>query len=131
MLIYDEDLTKLYIGSHSDSLHSKNIERTGKAFVVLFDSFVKGQGGVYITAVNGHECQGEELAEALRVHNAVRARYGSNAIEQSFYMAPKPAQRMYSLDIEKIEVYSSERNSEGLIVRETRTQVSATALLEA
>lgn len=38
---------------------------------------------------------------------------------------------MYGLDIEKIEVYSSERNSEGLIVRETRTQVSAMTLLEA
>lgn len=74
MLIYNDDLSRLYIGSHSDSLHSKNILRTGKAFVVLFDSFVKGQGGVYITAINGRECQGDELTEALRVHNAVRAR---------------------------------------------------------
>ncbi len=131
MLIYNDDLSKLYIGSHSDSLHSKNIARTGKAFVVLFDSFVKGQGGVYITAVNGHECQDDELTEALSVHNAVRTRYSRQAIEQSFYMAPKPAQRMYSLDIEKIEVYSPERNSEGLIVQETRTPVSTTALLDA
>lgn len=74
MLIYNEDLTKLYIGSYSDSLHSKNIVRSGQAFVVLYDSFTKGQGGLYITGVIGHECTGAELSEALRVHNMFRQR---------------------------------------------------------
>jgi hypothetical protein len=72
-LIYNEDLTKLYIGSYSESLHVKNMLRTGRVLAVIYDSFVKGQGGIYITGVNARECEGDELVEALRVHNT-RAR---------------------------------------------------------
>ena len=131
MLFYNEDLTKLYIGSYSDSLHSKNIVRSGQAFVVLYDSFTKGQGGLYITGVNGHECTGTELVEALRVHNAFRQRYGSEPIAQSFYELEKPAQRMYSIDIAKLEIYNPQRNEQGLIVTETRQEISASDLLAA
>jgi len=130
MLIYNEDLTKLYIGSHSDSLHVKNMLRTGRAFAVIFDSFVKGQGGVYVTGVNAHECEGDELVEALRVHNAVRARQGSRPIDISFYHTPKPAQRMYSIDIAKIEIYSNNRGPDGLIISEARVPVDPSLLKE-
>ena len=129
MLIYNEDLTKLYIGSYSESLHSKNLVRTGKAFAVLFDSFTKGQGGVYITGINAHECAGDELAEALRVHNAVRAKHGSQPIDIGYYQTDKPSQRMYSIDIAKIEVYSAIRNESGLITHEVRIEVAANDLL--
>ena len=129
MLIYNEDLTKLYIGSYSESLHCKNLTRTGRAFAVLFDSFTKGQGGVYITCVNGHECEGDELIEALRVHNRVRDKQGSKPIDIGYYLADKPAQRMYSLDIAKIEIYSVVRREDGLIVNEARDEVAAKDLL--
>lgn len=129
MLIYNEDLTKLYIGSYSDSLHSKNIVRSGQAFVVLYDSFTKGQGGLYITGVSGHECTGAELSEALRVHNMFRQRYGSEPIAQSFYGLEKPAQRMYSIDIAKLEIYNSRRNEQGLIMVENRVTVTPKELL--
>lgn len=130
MLIYNEDLSKLYIGSHSESLHTKNLVRTGQTFVVLYDSFTKGQGGVYITGVNGHECQDEELAEALRVHNAVRARQGSKPIDPSYYHVTGPSQRMYSIDVAKIEIYSVLRGADGLISSEARVEVAASDLLE-
>ena len=130
MLIYNEDLSKLYIGSHSESLHTKNLLRTGQTFVVLYDSFTKGQGGVYITGVNGHECRGDELAEALRVHNAVRARQGSKPIDLSYYQAEGPSQRMYSIDVATIEVYSVMRGDDGLISNEARVEVTAHNLLE-
>jgi hypothetical protein len=125
MLIYNEDLTKLYIGSYSESLHSKNLVRTGKTFAVVYDSFTKGQGGIYITGVNAHECAGDELAEALRVHNAFRARYGSEPINSSYYQAGKPSQRMYSIDIAKIEIYSVVRREDGLIASEARAEFDA------
>lgn len=128
MLIYNEDLTKLYIGSHSDSLHVKNMLRTGRAFAVIFDSFVKGQGGVYITGVNAHECEGDELIEALRVHNLVCARQGSQPIDISYYQNSKPAQRMYSVDITKIEIYSNNRGADGLIISEARVPVDPSLL---
>ncbi|HZM63760.1 MAG TPA: pyridoxamine 5'-phosphate oxidase family protein [Candidatus Saccharimonadales bacterium] len=130
MLIYNEGLTKLYVGSHSESLHCKNFVRTGNAFAVLFDSFTKGQGGVYITGVNAHECEGNELVKALRVHNTVRAKHGSQPIGISYYQTPKPAQRMYSIDIAKIEIYSAIRNGDGLIISEARVKVSAEDLLD-
>ena len=95
MLIYNKALTKLYIGSYSESLHCKNLVRTGNAFAVLFDSFTKGQGGIYITGINAHECEGNELVEALRVHNNTRAKHDSKPIDISYYQAAKPSQRMY------------------------------------
>jgi len=128
MLIYNEDLTKLYIGSYSESLHVKNLVRTGKAFAVLFDSFTKGQGGVYIIGINAHECNGDELVEALRVHNAVRARHKSQPIDISYYQTAKPSQRMYSMDIAKIEIYSIIRGDDGLVVSEARVEVDAREL---
>jgi hypothetical protein len=130
MLIYNEDLTKLYVGSYSESLHCKNFVRTGKAFAVLFDSFTKGQGGVYITGTNAHECEGDELVEALRVHNTFRAKHSSQPIDISYYQAVKPSQRMYGIDIDRIEIYSVVRDSEGLVVSEARVPVEAKALLE-
>lgn len=130
MLIYNEDLTKLYIGSYSESLHVENLIRTGKAFAVIYDSFTKGQGGVYITGVNAHECVDDELVEALRVHNATRARYGSRPLDLSVYLRAKPSQCMYSIDIAKIETYSQIRGEDGLIVTESRIKVLPEDLLE-
>jgi hypothetical protein len=130
MLIYNEDLSKLYIGSYSESLHIKNLLRTGKAFAILFDSFTKGQGGVYITGVNAHECVDDELVEALRVHNTFRAKHGSQAIDINYYQTPKPSQRMYSIDIAKVEIYSVVRGEDGLIAREARVEVNPKVLSE-
>jgi hypothetical protein len=130
MLIYNGDLTKLYVGSYSDSLHCKNFVRTGNAFAVLFDSFTKGQGGVYITGVNAHECEGDELVEALRVHNSVRAKHGSQPIDISYYQQSKPSQRMYSIDVAKVEVYSVIRNNDGLVISEARVAVNPEVLKE-
>lgn len=131
MLIYNEDLTKLYVGSYSDSLHCKNLVCTGNAFAVLFDSFTKGQGGVYITGVKAHECEGDELVEALRVHNTFRAKHGSQPIDISYHKQAKPSQRMYSIDIAKIEIYSVIRDSNGLVISEARVETDTKALLEA
>jgi hypothetical protein len=130
MLIYNEDLTKLYVGSYSESQHCKNFIRNGTAYVVLFDSFTKGQGGVYITGANAHECVGDELVEALGVHNTFRAKHGSQPIDIGYYQTAKPSQRMYSMDIAKIEIYSVICGNDGLITREARIEVNTETLLE-
>lgn len=130
-LIYNDDLTKLYIGSYSASVHAQNLMRTGRAFAVAFDSQAKGQGGIYITGDHAHDCEGDELVEALRVHNAVRTRHGSDPIDISYYRSTKPSQRMYVIDITKIEVQSVIRHeTSGLIVREGRVPVDAKELLQ-
>jgi hypothetical protein len=128
MFIANDDLTRLYIGSYSESQHTRNLVRAGRALAVLFDSFTKGQGGLYVACSQAHECEGEELEEALRVHNAVRARYGSRPIDIAYYRQPKPSQRMYSLRVTKLEVYSAVRGEEGLVMREACVPVTAEQL---
>lgn len=130
-LMHNERLTKLYIGSYSESLHVANLLRTGKAFVSIFDSFIKRQGGIYITCINARECLEGELTEALRIHNATRAREGSDVIEQGYYQLPTPSQRMYSLDIANIEIYSVKRGEDGRIESEARREVKPQLLLDA
>lgn len=130
MLIYNEDLTKLYVGSYSESRHCKNLLRTGQAFVVIFDSFTAGQGGIYITGINGHECVADELVEAMRVHNGVRAKQGRRPLSDSYYQKTKPSQRMYVLDVAKIQIYSVVRGEDGHIASEARISVVAKDLIE-
>lgn len=128
MLIYNDDLSKLYIGSRSDSLHVQNMLRTGMTYVTVFDSFVKGQGGIYITGRGVRECNDDELIEALKWHNKTRKKHGSEPIEIDFYSNPLPAQRMYAIDVTLVEYYSLERDKSGRIVFEARVPISARAL---
>src|SRR5882757_1777190 len=65
-----EDLTHLYWGSHPDSQHSQNVARDGQIFMVLYDAIERG--GLFIQANEAHATEGEELVEALKVHNARR-----------------------------------------------------------
>lgn len=79
-LILDDQLRRVYFGSHPDSLHSQNVVRTGQLFVVVYDMIEKG--GLYMRAVNGRQLSGQMLDEGLAVHNATRARDGKRAIER-------------------------------------------------
>lgn len=127
-IIFNDDLSKLYWGSHSESLHSKNIQRTGKVFAVVFDSNQWGQGGLYLTISNAREVSSEELPEALRIHNEARARWGSNPLEIGYYQTDN-GQRMYVGEITKIEKYGSERDTEGKMIKEGRIEISEEELL--
>lgn len=127
--IHSPELSKIYWGSHKDSQHSKNIIQNNRVFVVLFDSFEQGKGGVYITANNAHELGSGELTEALEIHNQFRAKYGKVPLEESYYTGSD--QRMYAANIQKVEVYSAERDDAGQIKKETRIEVSAKELLNA
>jgi hypothetical protein len=64
------------------------------------------------------------------VHNTFRAKHGSQPIDISYYQAAKPSQRMYSIDIAKIEVYSVIRDDGGLVVSEARVEARTGDLIE-
>ncbi len=68
---YDESYTYYWISSQ-DSVHSKNIKRTGKAFLVIYDSTVmEGTGeGVYI------ETRALEVDDEAEIVRAMRHHYG-------------------------------------------------------
>jgi Pyridoxamine 5'-phosphate oxidase len=126
--IYNDDLSKLYWGSHPDSLHSKNIQRTASGFALVFDSREWRQGGLYLKLKNAHVVPENELPEALRIHNEARARWGNEPLELSYYQQ-EDGQCMYVAEIAKIEGYGSERDADGKIIREGRIEISAEELM--
>lgn len=125
-LMYDDKLKCIYWGSHLESLHSKNILRTGQIFVVIYDTLKRG--GLYLRAEKGHALQDAELDEALKIHNKFRAREGKAALEKNYYSGNNP-QRMWSAEITNFWVNSEERDSNGHIIRDYRQEIKAEDLL--
>jgi hypothetical protein len=126
--MFNEDMSKIYWGSHPDSLHSKNIERTNEGFLVIYDSARFGLGGLYLTLKNAHCVTDSELPEALSVHNAKRAQINKRPLDISYYQAPN-VQKMWVADIAKIEIYGAVRDENGHIYKEDRIEISAAELL--
>lgn len=124
--MYDPTLTKIYWGSHPESLHSKNVERTGQIFVVLYDAHEKG--GLYIRASNAHAVSGEELDVALNVHNTFRIKEGKKPLEKTYYIDGSP-QRMYSATITNVWVLGSEKQTTGHLIKEYRQEITTKDLL--
>ena len=125
--LIDDDLKRLYFGSHPLSAHSQNVARTGEMFVVVYD--IQKTGGVYIKASHGHELRGEELTAALKVNNAHRARESAAPLDRSYYEGESP-QRMFGADVVSIAINVKECDKSGLIVREYRHGISPEHLLK-
>ncbi len=125
-LMFDDILEHFYWGSHPDSQHSKNIARTGQAFVVIYDAIGPG-GGLYVQLANGHATENDELVTALVVHNKMRARDGKEPLEPNYYQCGP--QKMYVADVVKLWVNASERDSRGLIVQDRRYEIKRSDLI--
>jgi hypothetical protein len=124
--IYDPKLQYIYWGSHPDSMHSKNILRTGKIFAALFDRIERG--GLYIQGENAHELSGKELEEALKVHNEFRVKEGSDALDLSYYTGDSP-QRMWGAKMTKFWVNYADRGSDGHLIKDGRIEITVKDLL--
>jgi hypothetical protein len=127
LFLHDEKLSKIYWGSHPASQHSGNIIRTGQIFVTIYDAFERG--GLYIRANQGRILEGRGLDEALRVHNMFRAQEKKAAIDRSYYEAAS-SQRMWSATVDGLWVNSSERDEQGLLIKDFRQEIRATDLFE-
>lgn len=126
-LVYDSTLEHIYWGSHPQSLHSKNIVRTGKIFAVLFDRIERG--GLYMRGEDAHELKGEELEEALKIHNEFRVREGSAPLELSYYTGNSP-QRMWGARITNFWVNCADRGPDGHLIKDGRIEITAKDILE-
>ncbi len=124
--LYDPKLEYLYWGSHPESLHSKNITRTGKIFIALYDRIERG--GLYIKADNAHELAGKELEEALAIHNTFRVKEGVEPLELSYYKGSSP-QRMWGGKITNLWVNYAERDKDGHMIKDGRVEITANDLL--
>lgn len=127
LFMKSDDLKELYWGSNLISLHSQNIERTGEAFIVLYEA--NAGGGLYIKCQHAQIAAGVELGRALSVHNKVRAKYGKEPLPKSYYQEPSE-QRMYIADTIEFWVNYAERDENGLILEDKRVSVSREQLLE-
>ena len=126
--IYNANFSKMYWGSHPNSLHSRNITRTSEGYAVVYDSKEYGQGGLYLTLKNAHKVTKEELPEAVKVHNDTRTRWGKDPLGMKYYQEPDGL-RMYVADITIIEKYGMVRDTEGRVSEETRIEISPEELI--
>ena len=122
----NSDLTRLYWGSHPQSMHSRNLARTGQLFVVLYEA--DKRGGLFIRADNARIAEGTELSEALAEHNRRRVLQGKDALRLGYYQGDNP-QRMYIADTKQFWVNGTERGSDGNIIRDIRTEIPRDVLL--
>jgi hypothetical protein len=127
MFMRDEKLSKVYWGSHPASIHSKNILRTGKLFVVLYNA--KERGGLYLRCGDGRILEGEELRIALDIHNNVRTSRGKDKIGIDYYVGDSP-QRMWSATIEQLWVNGTTRDQNDHVIQDIRTEITAADLLQ-
>ncbi len=124
--LYDPKLEYIYWGSHPQSMHSKNIIRTGQIFAALFDRTERG--GVYIKADNAHELRDKELIEALKIHNVFRVKEGSEPLELSYYTGDSP-QRMWGAKITNFWVNYADKDADGYLIKDGRIEITAKDLL--
>lgn len=118
--IPSHDLKKLYMGTHPDSLHAQNFERTGKAFAVIFGQTAEGGRGVYFKLENVRRAETEEdLNKALSENNRAREKLGKEPLSIDYYREPNP-QRMYVGDITELTTNGVERDAQGKLMRDTR-----------
>ena len=122
----NDERTELYWGSHPDSIHSKNIIRTGKLFVVLYRD--DNPGGLYISCENGRIAADDELTRALSKHNQLRVQSGKDALPQSYYEDPFE-QRMWICNTKTFYVNLPERVEDGKLREDIRIQAQPFDLL--
>lgn len=125
MFLHDTPFQHIYWGSHPAAQHSKNILRTGQAFVVLYDAVERG--GLYIRVLNAHMVTDAELDQALAIHNKARVARGQEELPLRYYTGDSP-QRMWSASIEQCWVNGTTRDEKGRIIQDIRTEIKTSYL---
>lgn len=113
-----DDLT-VYWSSHPESQHSQNIERSGKAFVVFFDS-VQAGGGLYMEC-DAELAEGTDTLEALAAFNKTRTQLGRDPIDVEHFRGP---QRLYKATPRQAWINYGERDEQGRFIRDYRFPVA-------
>jgi len=125
--IFHPKLEYIYWASNPESLHSKNIIRTGQVFAVLYDRIERG--GLYMKAENGHDLADKELEEALKIHNDFRIKEGSEPLALDYY-SPTSPQRMWGAKITSLSVNFKEKGPDGHLIKDGRIEISKEDLLK-
>ncbi|HSX32688.1 MAG TPA: pyridoxamine 5'-phosphate oxidase family protein [Candidatus Saccharimonadales bacterium] len=110
-----------YWSSHPDNLHSRNIARTHKVSLVIFDSRA-GHGGLFVEAT---ATVIEDPAQLKRAYNLLKSlkeqQYGfMGDIEQ--YRGR--GQRLYVAKPTRFWLNMSEKDAHGAVIRDTRYEIT-------
>jgi len=111
---------RIFWASHPDSVHSQNIDRSERAFIVLFDSINKGEG-LYINAA-ARKVSTEMFDEGLKVLNDTRTRRGRNIVAKDKFS--DTTQVLYYAEPIELWVNAVERDQLDNIIRDYRFEVS-------
>jgi hypothetical protein len=122
----DHEYKYMYWASNPESLHSRNLARTGQLFAVLYEP--RTGGGLYMKAQNAHELSGDELLEGLKERNRQRAEQNRPPIDLEHYTGSTP-QRMYRAELAGFWVNVSEKDSAGNVTNDHREEITREDLL--
>lgn len=116
-----------YWASHPASLHSRNIARDGKVFLAIFDSR-QGHGGLFIEAEADVLSDKAEVAAALATLTLLKERlHGAMGGPEAY--ADDAPQRLYRAVPRRLWVNQSEKNVDGVVVRDRRYEITITDLI--
>ncbi|MFA5004282.1 MAG: pyridoxamine 5'-phosphate oxidase family protein [Candidatus Saccharimonadales bacterium] len=124
--IVDDTCEHIYWASSPESVHSQNLARTGRAFIVVYEPG-KG-GGLYLQAENVHVTETDELQTGMKIWNAKRAKEHKPPLDSVLFTGDSP-QRMYRVDLVKYWVNYSEKDNAGNILKDHRHEITREDLL--
>jgi nitroimidazol reductase NimA-like FMN-containing flavoprotein (pyridoxamine 5'-phosphate oxidase superfamily) len=122
VLCAHDDRGRIYWSSHPDSVHSKNIQNSGKVFIVMYNSKAgEGEGlGLYIDAVAEVVVDKKEIALALELLGERRGKPFSHPEKFS----DNGLQRIYRATPLKWWVNDADQDSDGDFIRDFRIEVN-------
>lgn len=126
-MAFDEELSG-YWSSHPFAVHSQNIAREGNVFIVIFDSR-EGHGGLYMEGVAHVLEDYEEVTNALEILQAAKEKSYGTMGDSSMYMGESP-QRIFKFVPTIAWVNHSDRNADGVIIRDRRIEVPLNLLVQ-
>ena len=123
---FSPDFMTVYWSSNPGSLHSKNVERTKQAYLVLFTA--DDGGGLYFPVEAVESAGGEQLAVGLTAYNIARVVHGRKQPLLTAAFEPPNIQRLYRATVSSFSINLAERDAKDQIIRDYRQQISAQQL---
>lgn len=121
-----DDKLNMYWASSPKAIHSCNIIRDGRVFLVLFDSMDKG-GGLYIEA-RAHEARGHVFEGALEVFNTKRQKMLREIVPREKFLDSSP-QRLYHAEPIRVWVNLASRDEDGNVLEDKRYELDMKELI--
>ncbi len=122
-----DDQLRAFWASNQDSQHSRNIARDGQVFLVIFDGR-QGHGGLYIAA-QAKPLEGNDIQYGYDCLIKLKGKSYGDIGGADFFTGQNP-QRIYQAEPLTCWINASERNEQGMIIRDKRVEISAQQLLD-